>query len=204
MNRTDFERARRYALQRLEQDLPSNLFYHDVAHTRDDVVPAARRLAALEGLDGEELLLLTTAALYHDLGFIEQYDDNEAIGARIAAQVLPRFGYQPAHVEVVSDIIMATRLPQTPHTLLEEIMADADLDVLGRDDFWIKNVALRAELAAFGRQTSDEEWYRRQLEMLRTHRYFTASARRLRDSGKQKHLEEILRRLNDLQLPFSR
>jgi uncharacterized protein len=162
------------------------------------VVPAARRLAALEGVDGEALLLLTTAAFYHDVGFTEEYAENEVISVRIAEEVLPHFRYRPAHVEVISDIIMATRLPQTPHTLPEKIMADADLDVLGRDDFWIRNAALRAELAAFGVQTSDEEWYRGQVRMLRTHRYFTASARMLRDAGKQHHLEESLRRLDAL------
>jgi uncharacterized protein len=170
-----------------------------VAHTRDDVVPAARRLAALEGVDGDALLLLTTAAYYHDLGFIEQYSENETIAVRMAAEVLPLFGYEPTQVDVISDIIMATRLPQTPHTLPEKIMADADLDVLGRDDFWIRNAALRAELRAYGRQTSDEEWYRSQLEMLRTHRYFTTSAQMLRDGGKQRHLVETLRRLNRLE-----
>jgi uncharacterized protein len=170
-----------------------------VAHTRDDVVPAARRLASLEGVDGEALLLLTTAAFYHDLGFIEQYTENELIGVRIATEVLPLFGYGPTQIDVIGNIIMATRLPQTPHTLPEMIMADADLDVLGRDDFWIRNAALRAELRAYGRQTSDEEWYRNQLEMLRTHRYFTDSARSLRDAGKQRHLVETLRRLNSLE-----
>jgi uncharacterized protein len=203
MGLPDLERASQYALGRLQRELPPQLFYHGIAHTRDDVVPAARRLAELEQVDGEDLLLLTTAALYHDLGFIEQYEDNEVISVRIAAESLPDFGYRPAQVDVVSRIIMATRLPQTPQTLPEEIMADADLDVLGRDDFWTKNAALRAELTAFGKQTSDEAWYRSQLRMLQTHRYFTASARMLRDAGKRQHAEETLRRLNDLLRPFS-
>jgi uncharacterized protein len=199
MNHVDFEGAREYALTRLERDLSPRLFYHSVAHTRDDVVPASRRLATLEGVDGEALILLTTAAFYHDLGFIEQYTENEVIGVRIAAEVLPRFGYLPDQVDVVSDIIMATRLPQAPRTLAEKIMADADLDVLGRDDFWLRNAALRDELKAFGTETTDEEWYTSQLEMLRTHRYFTASARLLRGPGKQRHLEETLLRLKELE-----
>jgi len=203
MGLPDLEGASRYALGRLERDLPPRLFYHGIAHTRDDVVPATRRLAELEGVDGEELCLLITAALYHDLGFIEQYEDNEVISVRIAAENLPDFGYTPAQVDVVGRIIMATRLPQTPRTLPEKIMADADLDVLGRDDFWTKNAALRAELTAFGKQSSDEAWYVSQLRMLETHQYFTASARLLRDAGKRRHAEETRRRLDDLLRPFS-
>jgi uncharacterized protein len=191
MSQPDFEGAKRYALERLERELPPTLLYHSVAHTRDDVLPGVERLAAMEGVVGESLLLLRTAALYHDIGFVEQYENNEAIGVRIAAQVLPGFGYSPMHMQVMRGIIMATRLPQSPHMLLEEIMADADLDVLGREDFWLQNQALRTEMATFGTPVSDEEWYSGQLKFLQNHSYFTESARTLRAERKQKNIEAM-------------
>ena len=200
MDQPDFERARQYALERLERELPPTLFYHSLAHTRDDVVPAAERLAALEGVEGEALLLLRTAAFYHDLGHVEHYTNHEAIGVRIAAAVLPHFGYSTAHIQVVRGIIIATKLPQSPHTLLEEIMADADLDVLGRDDFLARNQDLRAERAALGMPTTDEEWYSSQLEFIQTHRYFTAAARNLRDAKKQQNIEEMVKLLEEARM----
>jgi len=174
MNQPDFERARQYALERLERELPPMLLYHSLAHTRDDVVPAAERLAALEEVDGEALLLLRTAAFYHDLGHVE-------------------------HIQVISGLIMATKLPQSPRTLLEEIMADADLDVLGRDDFFTRNQDLRAERAALGVPTTDEEWYSGQLEFIQSHRYFTAAARTLRDARKKQNIEEMIKLLEECQ-----
>ena len=197
MKSPDFERARQYALERLERELPARLTYHCLAHTWDDVVPAVERLAELEGVDGEDLLLLRTAAYYHDLGFVEQAADHEATAVRIAAEVLPRFGYSPEQIRVISGIILATRIPRDPRTHLQEIMADADLDLFGRDDFWPLNRALRAELAALGRPMSDEEWYSGQLAFLRDHRYFTASARALRQRLKQYHIEELEALLED-------
>lgn len=191
MNTQAYERAKRYALRRLERELPPVLTYHCLQHTRDDVVPAAQRLAALEGVEGEQLLLLLTAAYYHDIGFVKQCADHEAMSVQIAAKVLPRFGVSPAEIEVISGIIMATRLPQSPSTLLEEIMVDADLDVLGRDDFWPLNRVLRAEMAALGQSMTDEEWYSSQLEFVQTHHYFTAAARTLRNHRKQRNLEEL-------------
>jgi len=199
MDQPDFERARQYALERLERELPPMLCYHSLAHTRDDVVPAAERLAALEEVEGEALLLLRTAAFYHDLGHVEQYTDHEAIGVRIAAEVLPHFGYSTAHIQVVRGIIIATKLPQSPRALLEEIMADADLDVLGRDDFLARNQDLRAERVALGMLTTDEEWYSGQLEFIQTHRYFTAAARTLRDARKQQNIEEMVKLLEKCQ-----
>ena len=191
MTQPDFEQAKHYALARLESELSPNLLYHALGHTRDDVLPAAERLAALEGATAEDRLLLLTAAAYHDLGFLEQYTDNEAIGVRIASEALPRFGYTPEQIQTIGSIIMATKLPQSPHTRLEEIIADADLDILGRDDFMPRNQALRDELAAYGCPTTDEGWYRYQLQFLQVHRYFTAAAKSLRAAQKQRNVETL-------------
>jgi uncharacterized protein len=194
MTQPDYAGAERFALERLERELPPNLFYHSVEHTRDEVMPAVTRLAALEGVDGESQALLRTAAVYHDIGFLAQYVDNEPIAVRITGETLPRFGYTPAQLRLIDGLILATRLPQTPRTLLQEIIADADLDVLGRETFFERSLALRAEMAAYGTAMPETHWYARQLEFLQSHRYFTAAARKLRNAQKQRNIE----RLNDM------
>jgi uncharacterized protein len=193
----DVARACAYALGRLERELSPALCYHSLSHTRDDVVVAVERLAKAGGVIGEALLLLRTAAYFHDLGFVEARDQHEMRGARIAAAVLPSFGYRPEQVELVEGMIMATRLPQTPHTLLECILADADLDVCGRDNFIVLNGRLRAELAAFGSIASDREWYSGQLSFLREHHYWTAAARALRDETKRANIAALTQLLID-------
>jgi uncharacterized protein len=183
----NYEDAARYALDRLRRELSPDLFYHGLAHTQDEVVPAVERLAALAGVRGEDLLLVLTAAHYHDLGYVERYVNNEPIGARIAAEVLPGFGYPPAAVRVVGSLILATRLPQSPRTLLEQILADADLDTLGREVFLARSDDLRRELETQGIYFSSRTWYEQQLAFLRSHRYFTDAARGLRDAGQRKN-----------------
>jgi len=185
----DFQAAWQYALSRLEKELPADLTYHSLAHTRDEVLPAARRLAAMIGVPEAELRLLETAAVYHDLGYTSQRQEHERMGADLVAQILPGFGFGPAHISAIQDMIMATQLPQSPRTLLEQILADADLDVLGRDDFLTRNTDLRAELAASGTRVSDQRWYGGQLQMLENHRYWTAEARSIRDATKQRNIE---------------
>jgi uncharacterized protein len=194
-NRPDFGRASQYALERLGRELSPALLYHSLVHTRDNVAAAVERLAAMEGVEGEGLLLLRTAALYHDIGFIERYDDNEVVGVQVAAETLPRFGYSLAQVQVISGIIMATKMPQSPRTLLEEIMADADLGVLGREDFFTRNRLLRAEMASFGRPSSDEEWYSDQLKFMQEHRYFTAAGRAMYGTNKRRNIEGLIKLL---------
>jgi hypothetical protein len=118
-----------------------------------------------------------------------QYADHEAAGIRIAAAVLPRFGFAAEHVRRIAGMIRATRLPQAPTNVLEEILADADLDSLGRDDFFAASLALRAELAERGHLIDETTWFARQLSFLQSHQYWTASARGLRDPQKQRNMQ---------------
>ncbi len=196
MERPDFEAARRYALDRLERELPVTLLYHSVAHTRDDVAPAAERLATLAGIGGEERVLLLSAAWFHDIGYIEQREGHEAISARIAGQVLPGFGYQPEQIRLICGAIQATKLPQTPANPLEALLDDADLDVLGREeDFFRLDQALRDEMANYGSVFTDLEWYTSKLRFLEEHHYFTEAAIALRQAGKQRNIQLIRARL---------
>jgi uncharacterized protein len=187
----NYTAAKQYALARLERELPPELHYHDYAHTLKYVIPAAERLAQAEGINGEARELLSVAAHYHDLGYLIDRDDHEAAGGHIVSEVLPRFGFSPAQIDIIKNLILATRMPQTPTTHLEQIMADADLDVLGTIEFFPTSVKLRKEQAIFGHEEDDLTWYRNQLEFLQNHEYFTASAKKIRDAGKRANMRKL-------------
>ncbi len=191
MKLPDYDGARAYALRRLERELSPRLTYHSLAHTRDEVLPAAELLAADAGVNGEPLMLLRTAAVFHDVGFVVQREGHEAAGMTIAQAVLPSFGYTDSQLTVIGDLVMATRLPQSPRTLLECILADADLDLLGREAYWVRHLDLRAEWAAFGLSMSDLEWYQNQLSFLSGHTYFSPFARQRRDPQKLDNIRRL-------------
>lgn len=196
MSVPDWQRAESYVMDCLASNLDARLTYHGIHHTRDDVLPAARRLGLMAGLDEESMLLLLTGALYHDIGYVHQYHDNEALAAQIAVETLPTFGYAPQQIRVIENIILATRLPQQPRSYLEMLMCDADLDSLGRDDYFVVSFRLWYELAAYGDLTSEEEWLERQVDFLSSHSYFTAEAIALRQAGKQNNLACLYKRLD--------
>jgi uncharacterized protein len=204
MDQIDFEGARQHALERLGRELPPAYIYHSLAHTRDEVAPVVEWLAGLEGVSGEALLLLHTAAYYHDIGLLRQRVNHEAAGVQIAAAVLPRFGYDEAQIQAIGSMIMATQLPQRPRSSLEALLADADLDVLGRADFFYRNQALRAEIEAFDGQIGDAHWYSEQLHFIQAHRYWTATARALRDDQKRINCVALRRLLEDARLTETR
>jgi uncharacterized protein len=184
----DIAGALDYAHRRLSTGLDARYVYHDRYHTFQDVLPAAEYLAQAVGVGAAERDLLRVGAAFHDIGFVEGRDMHEQHGSAIAAEVLARFHFRQDAIAVVNGLIMATRLPQCPRTLLEEIIADADLDVLGRDDFFARNALLFQEAIAFNGDIPPEAWRQDQVRFLESHRYFTQAARDRRDAGKRRNL----------------
>lgn len=190
----NYYKAERHIMQLLEQRLSKNLHYHSIAHTKD-VVTAVERIALLEGVTDEGLFLLKSAATYHDAGFIEQYDKNEPIGVRLAGEILPKYGYTDTHIERIKELIFVTEIPHKPKNRLEEIICDADLDYLGRDDFHEIADKLRLELKEHGKIDSDRQWDEIQVQFLKKHKYFTKTAIKTRRKKKKENLKEVQERL---------
>lgn len=181
-------------LEYLNNNLDEELHYHGAFHTAN-VVKSVERLAIMEGVINEDALLLKAAALFHDVGFVEQYEKNESIGARIARGWLPKYGFNAEQVDKVCQLILITNVDTQPTTLLEKIIRDSDLDYLGRDDFMVISENLKKELMIKGRVTSDKEWDEIQVAFLSQHQYYTDSAKKLRRPKKETHLTLVKNRL---------
>ncbi|MEN9399340.1 MAG: hypothetical protein RL632_441 [Bacteroidota bacterium] len=194
----DFEHMRNDVVNRLKALLPEDVIYHDVSHTLN-VEKAAERYARLEGIDEDNILLLRTAALYHDTGFILQYHHNEEFAIQMAESYLPRFGYSEEQIALISDMIRATESHQEPQTLMAQIMCDADHDYLGRADYYTIANKLRLELENNNVHMTDIEWIEFQLRYLdNVHRYYTETAQNIRLIGKKQRIAELKMQLENL------
>lgn len=177
-------------LDKLEKELPGYLFYHNVKHTVD-VVTEVELIGWGEGCTDEEILLLKTAGLFHDVGHTVTYDNHEYHGTIIAKEMLPKYNYSPEQIEKICAIIMSTKLPPDPTNLLEDIICDSDLDYLGRSDFIPVSNTLFEELKAQNKMGSLNDWNKMQVKFISGHQYFTKTARSLREVNKQLQIERI-------------
>src|ERR1700761_4567651 len=185
-----FKNAGKFILNKLRTELPRHLSYHSIDHTMD-VYGAAERIAKEKGISKYEQKLLLTAAWFHDSGFINTRERHEEESCNIVHQYLPLYGYQPAEIELICGIIMATRLPQTPQTYLEEILCDADLDYLGRDDFFALSNKLFTELRSEGLIRDEKEWNLEQADFMANHHYHTSSSVKLRQANKEEYIKLV-------------
>lgn len=188
----DFERVKEYMIQRLKRELAPNLYYHGVHHTID-VMRAAEEIAEAENVKGLDKIILMTAALFHDVGFLIRYKENEDISVGMCWNILPRFNYTQSEIMMIAHIIMSTTIPQNPVNKLDSIMCDADLDYLGRDDFFIIGCNLRREWKEYGNVLNVKEWYLQQIDFLSQHHYFTKTSTLRREEKKLRHLEYLSR-----------
>jgi class 3 adenylate cyclase len=177
-------------LDKLEKELPPYLFYHNFKHTID-VVSQTELIGIGEGVNDEEMLLLKTAALFHDAGHTVGYDNHEMLGTELAKKMLPDYKYTPSQIDKICELIMATKLPPQPKTVLEKIMCDADLDYLGRSDFIPVSNTLYEELKAQNKINNLNDWNKIQVKFISNHQYFTDTANRLREVNKQKQIDRI-------------
>jgi uncharacterized protein len=191
-----FDEASDYILKKLKNELPATLHYHNIDHTTS-VVAACKQLAELENINENDTRLVLTAACYHDTGFLKNLDGHELISCEIARNTLPAYAYTEQEVNQICGMIMATQLPQSPKNHLEEILADADLDYLGRDDFFVWSNRLHLEWDALGKINGVENWDRLQINFLETHHYFTGTSLRLRLPKKAEHVNELKAKLKN-------
>ncbi len=187
----DYRSAKHHILDRLQSELSGHLYYHGIHHTLD-VLKVASDLCASEGVHGRAVTLVKTAALFHDAGFVkDKHAGHEFEGCLMARAALPGFGYTGEDIETICGMIMATKIPQTPTNLLEKIICDADLDYLGRDDFYPIGETLFQELMAYHLIAGEQAWNRLQVSFLSAHYFHTHTNNIRRETLKQQYLEEL-------------
>lgn len=190
-----FTSIKKPILSRLERELDPRLGYHNLAHTLD-VVEQAEAIAKQEKVtDKHELLLLKTAAVFHDSGFLLVYKNHEEKSCEIASEAVKDI-FSEEDMKKICGMIMATKIPQTPHNLLEQIICDADLDYLGRNDFEPISKSLYQEFLTFKIIPENITWDHIQIKFFESHHYFTGTSISKRNEQKLKRLKILKERSN--------
>lgn len=180
----------------LIEKLAPFLTYHDWKHT-EHVIKMTEYIARQENIPEEDILLIMTAALFHDAGFISSINEgHEEESIRLAKTKLPEFGYTKQEIEIIAGMIQATTIPQNPKTKLECILADADLEYLGTDTFKCIGNKLYMEMKYTNPNLSLEEWNEIQIHFLQAHVYHTPYCILNRAPEKEKNLESLIQQRN--------
>lgn len=176
-------------LTTLELNLPAHLSYHSISHTID-VANVCDTYINYYKIDEARAKLLRIAAIGHDLGYIISPTDHEERSIKTLSQLLPEI-LGPMEIELINGMIRATKVPQEPKNFYEKIIADADLDYLGRPDYDSLSDQLYREFRYYAIVDSQKKWLDLQIKFLENHRFHTPFAQSFRKPVKLLKLKEL-------------
>lgn len=170
----------------------STLIYHNLKHT-EGVVKAATQIANHYQLNDADFFIVLFACWFHDTGYIEDPKDHEQKGAELAAGFLKANGVTDEElIAKVNACIMATKMPQSAGTLLEQIVCDADLFHLGTDEFFEKDNLMRKEYNASNNvDMSKQDWRKKAISFLEGHQYYTEYCKLLLTDAQAKNFADM-------------
>lgn len=184
-----FELHEKRVMDRLKNLKPCYT-YHSLEHTQL-VLRSVEVLAKEEGVTLREMELLKLAALFHDCGFLNSPENHEERGCDMVRSELKESDFSSDEIDQICGMIMATKIPQSPNTRLEKILADADLFYLGTENYDKYSSHLFDELKHFNPKITEGDWINIQINFLESHHFHTAFCRENLEPKKRQHLEKI-------------
>jgi len=182
--------AHSYVASYFKEHCSQDFLYHNYQHTAS-VVAAAAELCTHYQLSDQKVFIVKIAALFHDLGYLDDSNNHEAASMSLATKFLSQHQADPAVTEQVIACIEATKMPQKPQNLLQQIVCDADLSHFSTDSFADKSKQLRKETQTrCGFAISKEAWRHQTINLLQRHQFHTSYAREHWNLKKMENLEE--------------
>ena len=185
--------AETYVRAFFDKQISNKYAYHDLQHTIN-VVNAVKEICALEAIDKASIELLELAAWFHDLGYDKGAEGHEQRSAEYAAKFLTERGFPEESITKITGCILATKYPTSPRNLLEQILCDADLSHLGKENYWDRCGKVRQELALVKDLIMNEqEWIDFELEFMQNHTFHSPVGQDLYSKNKQKHIKQLIK-----------
>lgn len=174
-----------------EENISPEYVFHNFAHIQA-VVDSVLEIGQGYELPQRDLTILQLAAWFHDLGYDKGPANHEDRSIRYASDFLKEHQFPENEIDVVKNCIQATKVPQHPDNLLEEILCDADMSHLGKESYWDRCGRIRQELLVTQQMImSEQEWVDFEINFMEQHRYHTPVATQLYDERKQRHIRQL-------------
>ena len=172
--------------------------FHTFGHAKA-VVKRCKEIGAASNLGAEDLEVIVLAAWFHDVGYVEGIQGHEERSVAMATAFLRENRYPEEKIAQVAGCINATKMPQNPKNLLEQILCDADLAHLASKYFLRLSERVRSEIEhQKGRKLTDKEWLTMNIDFVAAHRYFTDYARTKYESQRLLNLAALREQLDQL------
>jgi predicted metal-dependent HD superfamily phosphohydrolase len=165
--------------------------FHNYQHTLD-VVNAVQVVGQHSNLSADELESALVAAWLHDVGYQQGSKNHEQNSVEKARELMKKLGASEQKINTVTQAILATRMPQSPKSLVSQVLCDADLFHLSTEQCQEKSDMLREEWKLLGsKEMTNEEWVRSNIKFMEEHQYHTPYGKNVLEDGKRKNIKKL-------------
>ncbi len=192
--------SEKFVSELLAEKLPRNCFYHNFNHAL-----MVKKYAEIIGencnLTAEEMNILRFCALFHDVGFVNSFDQHVEESVKIASEFLIQQHFDTQTIHKVSEIILATQLPQSPKDKIAEILCDADLMYIASENCYEQFELMYEETKMRKDEFSNRTIF--ELDSIRffaEHSYFTDYGKTVLQPKKEDASSRILERMKRREL----
>lgn len=151
-------------------------------------------------LKNEEQKYLHIAAWFLETGYAKNYEQPQKESVLNVTTYLTQKGIDSEIIKTIEEVILATRIPQQPLTLMAQIICDASMYHLAEKDIMNNVENLRQEIKTIQqKEYSIKDWLAKMITDINEHFYFTSEAKDLFEKKKQKHKAVLQKQLDELQ-----
>ena len=195
------KKAQDYVNQYLKNNLPSKFIYHNFSHTENVVERIKKISQSYDELTETDKEILEIAGWFHDTGYTVNPDDHETESQKIAEDFLKEQNYDKEKIQQVLKIIQVTKVGETPESLPEKIIKDADCGHFATEEFEDVSELLRQELKMTKKEKFNvKEWIDENLRVLtEKHKFYTDYARHNWQEKKQENILTLINKKNKQQ-----
>ena len=190
MNKIDaalIEEAKEFVTSLLIHELSEKCLFHTINHTLD-VLKNAEMIGAYSKLKEDTINLLRISALFHDVGYVDAYDDHEIDSAVRATNFLKSKNVDEESIKQVEAAILSTKMPQSPKDEISRILCDADLMNLTFDDYFEQIDLMRMEWVKIGKaKLNSHQFHIKSLEFFQSHQYHSEYGKKVLQPKKEKN-----------------
>lgn len=189
------EMAKTYVFNLMDKGLPKEYVFHSPDHTLE-VYKNSQLIGRESGFSRDDLDCLALAAIFHDIGYVRQYDDHEKISAEMAREFLLNVKLDDDVISQIERAIMATKVPQKPTDKISMALCDADLMHLIHRNYFDRIEKMRQEWKLSGRfNLSEYEFHKQSISFFEQHHYHTSYGKEVLAARKSYTLERIKAKL---------
>lgn len=193
------DKAQQYVKQLYNNNNNDVLVYHNLKHT-EKVVNHCEEISSHYAMEDSEKESLIVAAWFHDVGHLfTEPALHEEKSAEIAEQFAKENYLSEDKLRQIKELIMVTRMPRHPKTILEQIICDADTYNLGTDEFKGTNKKVRKELRLRGFDFTKPEWNKMTIDLFERHEFYTPYVQGLLNEGKTANLNKLKGKAEDIE-----